>query len=227
MATAHPFPLQPGPGALVTGMRMTRESFLRLWDRLPSVKNAELIDGVVYVASPVGIEHSGWDIAVHWWLKSYVHATPGVEAGSNATWNMLTSAPQPDAHLCLAQSANVRRIKDRYHGAPDLAIEISESSVSVDFGSKLLLYARAGVKEYLTFEPDPQRLTWRRLVGGAYQLLKPGVDGIHRSRCFPGLWLDQGAFWAGDGPRLQQVLEQGLADATHTKFARRASKLKR
>jgi hypothetical protein len=39
--------------AFTTGDRLSRDEFLGIWDSLPSLKNAELIDGVVYVASPV------------------------------------------------------------------------------------------------------------------------------------------------------------------------------
>jgi Uma2 family endonuclease len=208
-------------------MKMTRERFLRIWDELPELKHAELINGVVFVGSPVGIGHSDWDMSAHWWLKAYAHATPGLRAGNNATWHMLASAPQPDAHLCLLQGGTARAVQNRFHGAPELAVEISESSASVDFGPKLDLYARAGVQEYLTFEPLFERLTWRCLVAGEYQPLKPGPDGIYRSKVFPGLWLDQAAFWADDGQRLQEVLSQGLADPAHAKFVRRLARTKR
>ena len=35
---------------LVTGERMTVEEFLRSWEEIPELKNAELIDGVVHVS---------------------------------------------------------------------------------------------------------------------------------------------------------------------------------
>jgi hypothetical protein len=42
---------------LVTGERMTVEEFLRRWEELPDLKNAELNDGFVHVPSPVTSEH--------------------------------------------------------------------------------------------------------------------------------------------------------------------------
>jgi Uma2 family endonuclease len=48
------------PG-LVTGERLTVEEFLRRWEDLPELKNAELIDGVVYVPSPVSLDHGRFD----------------------------------------------------------------------------------------------------------------------------------------------------------------------
>jgi len=45
-----------GPAELVTGQRMNVAEFLSRWEDLPDLKNAELIDGVVYVPSPVSLE---------------------------------------------------------------------------------------------------------------------------------------------------------------------------
>mgnify|MGYP000963489096 CR=1 FL=1 len=199
---------------------MSRREFLRVWDEWPDVKHAELINGVVFVASPVGADHSTWDTNVIWWLKSYAHATAGVQSGNNATWMMLDSAPQPDGHLCLAPGlgGSAKRTENFYQGAPELAVEVTETSTSMDFGPKLVLYARAGVQEYLTFETLLRRLTWRRLVKGDYQTLKPGADGVYRSRCFPGLWLDGAAFWADDGSRMKAAMDAGLASEAHAQF---------
>ena len=56
------------PPGLVTGERLTVEEFLRRWEDLPDLKNAELIDGVVYVPSPVSLDHGTFDFLIHWWL---------------------------------------------------------------------------------------------------------------------------------------------------------------
>jgi hypothetical protein len=70
---------------LVTGERMTMEEFLRCWEELPELKNAELIDGVVHVPSPVSLEHRSLNTLIH----------RGCQAGNNSTWLMLNSARQP------------------------------------------------------------------------------------------------------------------------------------
>src|SRR5205085_3081278 len=68
--------VQTSSPELITGQRMTREEFLCRWEALPDLKNAELIDGVVYVASPVSIEHGTSDISAHAWLELYAWHTP-------------------------------------------------------------------------------------------------------------------------------------------------------
>ena len=66
---------------------------------MPWLKKAELIDGVVYVPSPVSLDHGSLDTQIHWWLAQYAYSTPGCQCGNNSTWLMLDSAPQPDSYL--------------------------------------------------------------------------------------------------------------------------------
>src|SRR6184192_3784771 len=56
------------PPELITGQRMTLEEFLSRWEALPEIKNAELIEGIVYVGSPVSFEHGTLDTLTHWLL---------------------------------------------------------------------------------------------------------------------------------------------------------------
>jgi hypothetical protein len=48
------------------------------------------------------------------------------------------------------------------------------------------------------------------------------VEGIHRSRQFPGLWLDSAALFDNSLPRLFATLQRGLATPEHAAFAARA-----
>ena len=213
---------------LVTGERMNVEEFLRRWEELPGLKNAELIDGVVHVPSPVSREHGSLDFLIHWWLAHYVQATPGCQGGSNSTWLMLDSAPQPDAYLRIlpshgGQSGDEKRFCT---GAPELAVEICLTSTEVDFGPKRKLYQRAGVREYITIELLWKRIVWRVLENAVYVVPTLPPDGIARSQVFPGLWLDVAAFWAGDGAKMLAALNAGLASQDHQQFVERVASAK-
>ena len=104
-----------------------------------------------------------------------------------------------------------------------MAVEICVTSTEIDFGPKLALYQRAGVREYITVEQfgQNQNMVWRVLENGAYvaQTLPP--DGIIRSQVFPGLWLDLAAFWADDGAKMLAALNAGLASEDHRQFVER------
>lgn len=216
------------PAELVTGQRMDVEEFLRRWEKLPDLKNAELIEGVVYVSSPVSFEHAGRHKWVVWWLTQYERLTPGCEGGDNGTWRMLDSAPQLDCFLRISparggQSGN----REKYAaGAPELVAEICVTSADVDLGPKLRLYEKAGVREYVTVEVEEKRIVWRTLQGGEYVAQVPGADGVFRSQVFPGLWLDVAAFWADDGGRMQAALDGGLATEEHQRFVERLAAAK-
>jgi len=212
-------PLVRPPG-LITGDRMNVKEFLRRWEALPDVKNAELIDGVVYVPSPVSLEHGTLDSLIHLWLGYYAQATPGCRAGNSSTWLMQDSAPQPDAFLRIlpshgGQSGNKRQYAA---GAPELAVEICLSSTDVDFGPKPALYQRAGVREYITVELVGQRIVWRMFENGVYVAQKDPADGILRSQIFLGLWLDTAALWDDDGAKVLGGLNAGLASEGHRRF---------
>jgi len=201
----------PSPPRLITGQRMEREEFIRVWDQIPELKNAELIDGEVWVASPIGCEHSECAGPVHLWLGYYAAHTPGTQFAPNASWLMLSSMPQPDAALRILSEYGGQSGKGKFFtGAPELAVEICQTSTTYDFGPKLALYQRAGVLEYITVEVIFKRITWRVLEDGSYREIAPASDGILRSLTFPGLWLNVEAFRQQDQQTILDTLNQGL-----------------
>ena len=194
-----------------SGDRLSREEFLARWEQMPALKKAELIDGIVYMPSPVSLTHSVFDTLVQMVLSVYAARTPGCEPLSNATWLMLESAPQPDACLCWRPaSGEIQTTKGLATGSPHLVVEVAVSSRSYDLGPKLALYQRAEVPEYVALLVEEQRIEWRVLETGSYRLMHPDADGVFRSKVFPGLWLDSAAFWRKDRSKLLAVLEQGL-----------------
>jgi hypothetical protein len=64
-------------GFLHSGDHLTRTEFLRIWKSLPNLKRAELIGGIVYMPSPVSIDHADMDNNVGVWIGTYRIATPG------------------------------------------------------------------------------------------------------------------------------------------------------
>jgi len=185
------------------GDRLGREEFLARWELMPALRFAELIDGVVYLPSPVSIEHARNDQILQLWAGLYASRSALVEALANGTWLMGESAPQPDLALRVrpelgGQSHDAGKYPA---GAPELVAEVSGSTRSYDLGPKLSLYAREGVREYLAVLLEERRLEWRVLREGRFELIPPDNSGIRRSIIFPGLWLDERAFWTKDNPR--------------------------
>jgi hypothetical protein len=208
---------------LRAGQRLTVEEFLRRWEAMPDLKFAELIDGVVYMPSPQTSDHGLAEFSVDGWLFTYVANTPGCRGGSQSTWLMLQSAPQPDSFLwILPEYGGQSAIHGKYHhGAPELAAEVCVTSASYDLGVKKSLYQRAGVREYVAILMEEEEIRWHRLVKGVYELCRPTSKGVFRSRVFPGLWLDGQALWKSDEARLLKTLGRGLKSAEHAAFVKK------
>jgi Uma2 family endonuclease len=215
-------PIRLAVPPLENGDRLTRQEFERRYRAMPEVKKAELIEGVVYMASPVLPTHSRPHARLIGWLVVYEAATLGVEVHDNTTVRLdADNESQPDALLCLppGTGGKLRFGDDGYFvGAPELAAEIAGSSASYDLGDKLKAYRRNGVQEYIVWQVYEQRLDWFHLHEGVYIPLQPDPNGIIQSQIFPGLWLDREAMLTGNLAQLLAVLQQGLATSEHAAF---------
>ena len=204
------------------GDRLSRTEFERRYLNAPKSFKAELIEGVVHVASPVRNELHGVPHAnVMWWLVAYKVGTPGVEASDNATVRLdWDNEPQPDASLrILPEFGGQSRNEDGYVAlAPEWVGEIAGSSASYDLHDKLEAYRRNGVREYFVWRTEDGALDWFVHRGGRYEPLAAGTDGLLRSEVFPGLWLDPAALLAGDLRRVLEVLNTGRASPEHESF---------
>lgn len=208
---------------LESGDRLTRHEFERRYNAMPDLKKAELIEGVVYVASPVrSRSHGQPHAAMMGWLFAYWIATPGVDLNDNTTVRLdLDNEPQPDALLRLEQGAGGQsRVSDDDYieGAPELVVEIAATSATKDLHDKKRVYRRNGVQEYIVWQVIDQRLDWFYLQDGDYISLSASDRGVIQSRVFPGLWLAVADLLAGNMTRVLAVLQEGFHCAEHQAF---------
>ncbi|BAY24167.1 hypothetical protein NIES2100_39600 [Calothrix sp. NIES-2100] len=206
---------------LENGDKLTRAEFERRYHAMPEVKKAELIEGIVYMASPLRVTGHGEphaDIII--WLGLYKVATPGVKLADNSTVRLdADNEPQPDVCLRIANGGQTRVSDDDYiEGAPELIVEVAASSVSLDLHDKLKVYRRNQVQEYLVWRVYDGEFDWFKLQEGEYIQLTPNADGVICSQVFPGLWLDKAALLTGNLAKVLEVLQQGLASAEHQSF---------
>ena len=64
-------------------------------------------------------------------------------------------------------------------------------------------------------------MIWHVLENGRYVVTAPDGDGLHRSRSFPGLWLDPPALLSGDRDAVRAAVDLGLNTPEHAAFAAR------
>jgi Uma2 family endonuclease len=211
-ATKPPLTIPP----LESGDKLTRAEFERRYDAMPNLKKAELIEGVVYLASPLRIKSHGEPHAlIMTWLGVYKAATLGVGFADNSTVRLdADNEPQPDALLRIENGGQSRISEDDYvEGAPELIVEIAASTASYDLHEKLKVYRRNQVQEYLVWRVYDNAFDWFKLDEGQYIKLEGDAEGIIRSQFFPGLWLDKSALLSGNLAKVLEVLQLGLKTA--------------
>src|SRR5690242_12924805 len=117
---------------LVDGDRMTADEFERRYHASPHIRKAELIEGVVHVASPVSDGHSSPHSDLDQWVGFYRIGTPFVRSGVDGTVRLDDeNQPQPDVHLRIepGRGGRSRTSDDGYiEGGPELVAEVAVSS---------------------------------------------------------------------------------------------------
>ena len=142
-------------------------------------KRLELIRGEIVEMTPINIAHSNAVTFVTDW--SY-EVTPRdqimIRSQNPIRLPINDSEPEPDVVW-------VRRRKYSQHPGPEdilLVIEVAESSLEVDRGTKLAVYAEAGIAEYWIVNLiDEQIEVYRSPSGSSYQQksIHRGSDAIH------------------------------------------------
>ncbi|HEV3005926.1 MAG TPA: Uma2 family endonuclease [Pirellulales bacterium] len=214
---------------LESGDQLSRQEFERRYEAMPWVKKAELIEGEVYMPSPVRWkQHACPHADFIWWLGHYRVHTPGVDVGDNGSIRLdMENEPQPDAAMLIepACGGQVKYDSEDYVvGAPELTGEIAASSAGIDLHKKFRVYRRNEVKEYIVWRVLDRAIDWFALRAGQFERLPLSSEGYYQSEVFPGLWLDPAAMAGGELAKVLQVLDLGLAGAEHAAFIERLRK---
>ncbi|MEM1393457.1 MAG: Uma2 family endonuclease [Cyanobacteria bacterium P01_H01_bin.150] len=213
---------------LENGDRLTRHEFERRYTAMPDNRKAELIEGIVYMASPLRIRSHGEPHGnLILWLGTYKITIPGLILGDNSTVRLdLDNEQQPDVVLLFddKNGEQARISEDDYiEDAPELVAEVAASSASNDLHEKKNAYRRNGVLEYIVWQVFENKIDWFYLQNGEYISLEADAEGIIKSKIFPGLWLATSALLAGEMNQVLKVLQQGLNSSEHAEFIKQFS----
>jgi Uma2 family endonuclease len=202
---------------MVLRSRPGLNSFADFLELVSEDQKADLLDGVIYMASPENIEH-GRLIA---WLAKILGCFVEERQLGEVTLNRIAyrlspkDSPEPDVAFLRTDRSSI--IKHGYvDGPPDLAVEVvSPESVERDYEQKRDRYERAGVGEYWIIDPDEKRATLLTLVetpGTAPAYREAALDGtIFRSKVVPGFVLDVNWFWQRPLPPALKTVQSMLA----------------
>jgi Uma2 family endonuclease len=192
-------------------------TFEEFCDLIPEGQKADLIDGVVYMASPDNIEH----YSIYHWLSRLIAdyleeaRIVGEIFGSRIAFRLgLTGGPEPD--LGYVDGTRLHLVLKTYvDGPPDLAIEIvSPDSIERDYEKKRKQYEQAGVKAYWIIDPMKKKMTCFALnAQGKFKKVRPVGGRIHTD-VIPGFWVRPTWFWQSPLPKKKDVLAEILSAAT-------------
>jgi Uma2 family endonuclease len=188
-------------------------TFAEFLELIPEDQKADLIDGVIYVASPEDTDHNDllqWLCVV---LRTVIRRRQlGRLLIERVAYRLgETTGPEPD--LAFVRTDRLALIKKGYvDGPPDLAVEIvSNSSAERDYEDKRRKYEEAGVQEYWIIDPGEEKATFlvRGPTGFTESQLK---DHMFHSRILPGFALDVRWLWQtprpDESPIIQEMLER-------------------
>jgi Uma2 family endonuclease len=202
-------PIAAAADLLQNGDVMSREEFHRRFSECEDLERVELVEGVVYMPSPVKFAAHGRPAKMMMsWLEAYEDRHREVVEAMDNVSILLDNRNELIPDVFLYKRAADRFDDDDYFlGAPELIVEIANSSVAKDLHQKKRAYERNGVAEYIVWRVRDEAIDWFQLRKGSYELRQPGSDGIIESEVFPGLRLNVPAMLALDKKAALAALE--------------------
>jgi Uma2 family endonuclease len=177
---------------LENGAVMTREEFHAIYSQCEDLHRVELIEGVVYLPSPISLRQHGHPLMrISRWLDQYADRSPSLMAATPSTVFLDDrNEPEPDAML-IVDTPGATDEDGHVLKVPELIVEVAASSRSRDLHQKKRAYERAGVREYIVWRTRDRALDWFELgTDGRYFVRTPDERGLIESTQFPGLILD-------------------------------------
>src|SRR5260370_34616272 len=190
-----------------TNNRLTFDDFCVM---VPDGRKADLIGGVIYMASPDNLDAATLFGLLHAVMTFFVEEKElGCVFGPRVAFRINEEeSPGPDVAFVRRDRRHLLR-RGFVNGPPDLAIEIvSPDSVERDFVAKRHQYREAGVSEYWIIDEDNQRITLLRLdTRGRYREIRPR-QRKYVSRVLPGFFLRAAWLWQDPLPKAADLLNR-------------------
>lgn len=175
-------------------------------------QKADLIDGVIYMASPESTDSNRLEVWLLRLISDFVDERELGEVFVSRVAFRLDKPQGPEPDIAFVRTDRLHLVEHGFvNGPPDLAIEIvSPDSIERDYVAKREQYRKAGVAEYWIIDEMEERVTLlRRTTTGAYREMKPRKGVLH-SRVLPGFWLRTEWLWQEPRPKKTSVLAEIL-----------------
>jgi Uma2 family endonuclease len=175
-------------------------------------QKADLIDGVIYMASPENLDANDRFMWLGFLMNGFAGKTDqGKVYGSRVAFRLGdVGGPEPDLAFVKKDRLHLRR-RGFFQGPPDLAVEIvSPDSIERDYELKRAQYEAAGVSEYWIVDEFERKVTLLRLAAnGKYREVKARKGELH-SVVLRGFWLRPEWLWQEPLPLHLDILQELL-----------------
>lgn len=195
-----------------TAAKRRRYNFDDFCAIIGSGEKADLIEGVIYMASPDNTDANDIFMWVGNVMYNFAEQTDAGKVYGSRVACRLGEWHGPEPDLLFVRKSRLQFVKRGYlDGYPDLAMEIvSPDSVERDYLEKFRLYESAGVPEYWIVDEMQRKLTVYRLdPTGKYRKVRP-VQGVVRSRVFNGFWMRGSWLWPETRPTAFEAVRKLL-----------------
>lgn len=178
---------------------ITAEEFLRMGEAGVFGPGArlELIEGEIVEMAPIGSPHASCVAILHGHFVRQVRDSAFVW-GQNPIWINERSVPQPDLALLMPRADKYRNSHPR-PAEVLLVIEVSDTTLTYDLGTKVPLYARAGITEAWVVDLGAREVrVFRDAAPGGYRTsFTVAVGGEVRAKALPAVTLPVAELFPG------------------------------
>jgi Uma2 family endonuclease len=177
-------------------------------------QKADLIDGVIYMASPDNTDANKLNVWLCTLMSIFARQRDLGQVFVTRVAFRLDDKNAPEPDIAFVRKDRLHLVKRGWvDGAPDLAAEIvSPDSVERDYGNKRDRYERSGVEEYWIVDELEERVTVLRLEeNGRYREVRP-EKGVLHSQALPGFCLRPEWCWQDPLPKELELLGEMLKE---------------
>ncbi len=171
-------------------------------------QKADLIDGVIYMASPETLRQNRLTGFIWQILAQYCELKDLGEVFGSRFAFILSPHRAPEPDVAVVRKERLHLVQEHgMEGGPDIAVEIvSRDSRHRDTVDKRRLYQEAGVSEYWLIDPVKREAVFLRLKDGQYEAVALEEGRIFRSTVLPGFFLELDWLFGPQPPKVKDAL---------------------
>lgn len=152
---------------------------MEVFEMLPEGTLCEVIDNVIYMSPSPTTDHQDILGNIFFSIKSHINAHQSGKvllSPCDVYLDRGESVVQPDILFISTERISIIE-KKGIIGSPDFVIEILSTNMKLDKETKLNLYQRNAIPEYLIIDPETKNVWHYLLADNVYELQTGGTPG--------------------------------------------------